>query len=88
VTPYEALDAAPGAFGLVVSATAFHWIDPEVAFTKPARLLRPGGWLAVLETGERYDEPLGSALMGMWLRRSPSRRAWVDTALSAVMPSR
>ena len=50
-------------------ARTFHWVDPEVRFRKPARLLRPGGWLA-LETGERYDDPFGAALLGMWAARS------------------
>jgi SAM-dependent methyltransferase len=33
-------------FDLVVSATAFHWIDPEVRVTKVADALKPGGALA------------------------------------------
>lgn len=70
VTPFEDFAAADASFDLVVSATAFHWIDPEVKFSKPARLLRPGGWLAILSTGERYDDPLGAALDGMWAARS------------------
>src|SRR5205823_4281853 len=28
----------------------FHWIDPRLRYAKSARLLRPGGALAVLET--------------------------------------
>jgi SAM-dependent methyltransferase len=31
---------------LIVSATAFHWVDPSIGMAKAARLLRPGGWLA------------------------------------------
>ena len=50
VTSFEDLAAADAAFGLVISSAAFHWIDPEVAFSKSARLLRPGGWLALLGT--------------------------------------
>jgi SAM-dependent methyltransferase len=34
-------------FDLVVSATALHWIDPAVRYTKAAAALRPGGALAV-----------------------------------------
>jgi len=34
-------------FDLVVSATAFHWVRPDVTLPKLARALRPGGWLAV-----------------------------------------
>ncbi len=74
---YEDFAAADAAFDLIVSGTAFHWIDPEVQFTKSARLLRPGGWLAVLATGERYDEPLGAILTGMWTARSDDGGAWL-----------
>lgn len=35
-------------FDLVIAATAFHWLDPEVRFAKPAALLRPGGHLAIV----------------------------------------
>ena len=36
-----------GAFDLAVSATAFHWLDPAVAYPKAARALRDGGSLAL-----------------------------------------
>jgi SAM-dependent methyltransferase len=37
-------------FDAVVAFTAFHWIAPELRYAKPARLLRRGGALAVVET--------------------------------------
>ncbi|MEV1082826.1 class I SAM-dependent methyltransferase [Streptomyces sp. NPDC050211] len=37
-------------FDAVVSATAFHWIDPGVRMAKAADALRPGGALAVVAT--------------------------------------
>jgi SAM-dependent methyltransferase len=37
-------------FDLVLAATAFHWIDPEVRFVKAAEVLRPGGALATIFT--------------------------------------
>ncbi|SHL37781.1 class I SAM-dependent methyltransferase [Streptomyces yunnanensis] len=37
-------------FDAVVSATAFHWIDPAVRLAKAADALRPGGALAVIAT--------------------------------------
>ncbi|MBF9132665.1 methyltransferase domain-containing protein [Plantactinospora sp. S1510] len=48
VSPFE--DWTPPAlpFDLVVSATAFHWIDPDIRFQKAADILRPGGTLAVI----------------------------------------
>ena len=37
-------------FDAVVSATAFHWIDPMVRMAKAADALRPGGALAVVRS--------------------------------------
>ncbi len=45
---FEDFEAAPGSFDAVVSATAFHWVDPAVSFAKAAHLLRAGGCLALL----------------------------------------
>jgi ubiquinone/menaquinone biosynthesis C-methylase UbiE len=75
VTPFEDFAAPDASFGLVVSATAFHWIDPEVGWPKAARLLRPGGWLALLRTGELYDPPFGPALREVWLSHT-GHRSW------------
>ena len=69
VSSFEDFDAADASFDLIISGTAFHWVDPDVRFRKPARLLRPGGWLALLEIVERYDDPLRAALLGMWAAR-------------------
>jgi SAM-dependent methyltransferase len=70
-------DAGP--FDLVVSATALHWVDPSVGLAKAARLLRPGGWLALLTTGERYPEPLQGSLRELWVRYSRETGTWADT---------
>ena len=37
-------------FDLVVSATAFHWLDPEARVAKATEALRPGGLLALVTT--------------------------------------
>jgi SAM-dependent methyltransferase len=37
-------------FDLVMAATAWHWIDPELRYAKAARLLAPSGALAVVAT--------------------------------------
>jgi len=75
-TSFETLAAADESFDLIISAAAFHWIDPEVAFSKSARLLRPGGWLALLGTDDRYDDPLGSALDDLWVTHGDTGGAW------------
>jgi ubiquinone/menaquinone biosynthesis C-methylase UbiE len=83
VCSFEDLAVADASFDLIISAAAFHWIDPEVRFVKSARLLRPGGWLALLGNDERYDDPLGTALTGMWIARSDTGGAWVTQAADA-----
>jgi SAM-dependent methyltransferase len=45
---YEDADLPLGSFDLVYAATAFHWIDPTVRFTKTHALLKPSGYLAVI----------------------------------------
>src|SRR5262249_61063075 len=60
VSSFEDLAAADASFDLVISGASFHWVDPEVRFAKSVRLLRPGGWLALLGVDERYDEPFGT----------------------------
>jgi SAM-dependent methyltransferase len=47
VAAFEDVDLPPALFDLVAAATAFHWLDPEVALPKIAAVLRPGGWLAL-----------------------------------------
>lgn len=76
---YENLEAPDGAFAAVVSGTAFHWIDPEVAWRKSAALLRPAGWIAILGTSERYDDPFGAEFREQWIRYSDDGGAWATT---------
>lgn len=46
VATFEDWDPAGRTFDMVVSAMAWHWIDPAVGAAKAARVLRPGGLLA------------------------------------------
>lgn len=47
VGAFEEWQGAPGAYDLIMSATAFHWVDPAVRYRKAAAMLRPGGTLAL-----------------------------------------
>lgn len=44
---FEEISLPEEAFDLLVSATAFHWLDPTVAYPKAARSLKPGGSIAL-----------------------------------------
>ncbi len=76
VSSFEELAAAEASFDQIISAAAYHWVDPEVRFSKPARLLRPGGWLALAGNDERYDDPFGAALTDMWIARRDPGDPW------------
>jgi SAM-dependent methyltransferase len=47
VGSFEEVPLDESTFDLVISATAFHWIDPKVGYQKVARVLKPGGALAL-----------------------------------------
>jgi SAM-dependent methyltransferase len=47
VGPFEGWQPLGAPFDLAVSATAFHWLDPEVAYPRAADTLREGGSLAL-----------------------------------------
>ena len=80
-TAFEDFESTDARFDLIVSATAFHWVDPRIGWAKCARLLRSGGWLALLSTAEKYDDPVGSKLRDLYIRNTSGSAAW------AVKPS-
>jgi len=43
---FEDFDPAGATFDMVFAATAWHWIDPQVRYSKAASVLKPGGVLA------------------------------------------
>lgn len=49
-------DAPDGAFDVIYSATAFHWLPQDAALKKIKRLLRPGGTLALF-----WNHPMAGA---------------------------
>ena len=44
----DATGLADGAIDLVVAAQAFHWFDPKRFRAESRRILRPGGWAALI----------------------------------------
>ena len=47
VTRFEDFEPEPSSFDLIVSAQAWHWVDPAVGFPEAARALKPGGAFAI-----------------------------------------
>lgn len=62
VTDFEDWNGPQGAYNLVISAQAFHWIPKEIGFAKAARALKPGGCIALFWNmspdlqGEIFDD--------------------------------
>jgi hypothetical protein len=48
ISTFEEVVLREASFNLGLSATAFHWLNEDLALTKVARLLRPGGWWAMV----------------------------------------
>jgi SAM-dependent methyltransferase len=59
-----------GAADLVVAAQAFHWFDPERALAEFARILRPGGVVALM-WNERDEADAFTAAYGVVMRTGP-----------------
>jgi len=53
---FEDVDLPADSFDLVFSATAFHWIKPELRYLKPHAILKPNGHLAIIHTNHVSDE--------------------------------
>ena len=69
---FEAWPVEQEAFDLVVSATAFHWVDPRVRYRKSAQALRPDGSLALI--WNRADPEGGSEVFLEALEEVPVAR--------------
>jgi len=54
---FEAFESPDDSFDLIFSATAFHWIKPEVGYPKAHRLLKPSGVMAVFWHLASINEP-------------------------------
>ncbi|MEU8919213.1 class I SAM-dependent methyltransferase [Streptomyces nigrescens] len=55
VGTFEAWQAAGRTFDAVIAAQSWHWVDPVAGAVKAARVLRPGGRLAIF--GHVYEPP-------------------------------
>ena len=66
---------------MVVSATAFHWVDPKVSLAKAAVLLSESGWLALITNthsrgGTHTDERIAEPIRQLHRRQAPEVGDW------------
>jgi ubiquinone/menaquinone biosynthesis C-methylase UbiE len=78
----EEIPASDASVDVVAVAQAFHWFDAPVALAEVARVLRPGGRLALLwnERDERTPWVAEMSRLIRWHERTVSRYQHVDWA--------
>jgi SAM-dependent methyltransferase len=59
----EMIPLADASVDAVVVAQAFHWFDPERALPEIVRVLRPGGWLALIWNERDETDPAVAELV-------------------------
>jgi SAM-dependent methyltransferase len=53
---FESWEPRDSLFDLVFAATSWHWLDPELRYEKAARVLKPGGILAIVDNGHAFPD--------------------------------
>jgi SAM-dependent methyltransferase len=81
----EATGLPPGVADVVLAAQAFHWFEPGAAFTEFHRILRPGGWVALL-WNERDESDAFTRAYGDVMRTRPDVRQIETTRGEAGRP--
>jgi SAM-dependent methyltransferase len=68
---FEDWDDAGRTFDLITCGQGWHWIDAGVGNEKAARLLNPGGTLALFWNRDRFDDDLKAELDKVYDRHAP-----------------
>src|SRR5262249_34844668 len=66
----ESTGLPDGAAACVLAAQAFHWFDAPVALAEFRRVLRPGGWVALVWNERDESDPF-TAAYGAVIRTAP-----------------
>ncbi len=70
----ETWDAGGRTFDLVTSGQAWHWVEPVAGFPRAAAALVDGGRIGLFWNFGQADEPVASALDGVYDRYAPELR--------------
>jgi SAM-dependent methyltransferase len=66
----EATGLPPGSTDTVLAAQAFHWFEPQAALREFQRILKLGGWIALVWNERDESDPL-TAAYGAVIRSTP-----------------
>ena len=76
VSAFEAWEPAGRTFEVVTAAQAWHWVDPVGGAAKAARLLDPGGRLAVFWNVGHPDDDVAAAMGEVYDRLAPDAHSY------------
>lgn len=68
---FETWDDRGRSFDLITCGQGWHWIDPDVGNEKAARLLTPGGTLALMWNHDELDEDVRAAIERVYREHGP-----------------
>src|SRR5689334_18393250 len=85
VSTFEAWEPGSRTFDTVVAGQSWHWIDPVAGAAKAARVLRPGGRLAVFWNVFQAPPEIGAAFDDVYHRLLPdfTMVSWAKRTLDA-----
>lgn len=88
LSSFEDWPLPPEPFDAVVSATAFHWIDPAIRVVKSAEALRPGGALATIGTDHVAggDRTFFEEVQECYVRWDPDTPSAITVPEAAAVP--
>jgi SAM-dependent methyltransferase len=86
IARFEDVELPESDFDALFSATAFHWVDPAVGWSKAARLLRPGGVLALLTYvgGLNLEADVEQGFHAAWREVLPEAATWERRDAKAI----
>jgi SAM-dependent methyltransferase len=85
---FEEWDDRGRRFDVLVSASAWHWVDPSIGWPRAHDVLRPGGWMALLShiVVRRPGEPeVYAETADLHERFSPGNPGWGHPPLEEVV---
>jgi len=77
VASFESWDDRGRTFDMIISGQAWHWVDPVAGPVKAARLLEPGGTMALFWNTDRKREPLATAIDNVYSEQVPEIKATI-----------